>query len=247
MPYQLGQYVRQHNRNQRTAGTRQLAALGIGAARAAYNALPTFPVRSEQKLVSQVLKQTHEPRNIDISVTGLSFSTTAYNPLLLNPLAQGTGGQNRVGRRVKMESLRLRIQTTLGYTHGSDTYRFLVFLDNESRGAAAGTIDLLTVNTFGDAQIMSSLNFDNVQRRFRILVDEVVSVNASAWDGTHFGPIERQFKWDLSLNAIVHYYNTTAGNISDIDSGSLYLFVIGNQSVNPSSYAVDSRIVFRDM
>jgi len=244
MPYQLGQYVNAHNaRQRRTPSARALAAAAAGA----YGALPSFPRWPTTPTVAQVVRATHELKNLDSATGGTLATTNAGTFFLINGCTQGTGAINRTGRRTQQASHRLSYSffTATGLL-GPDNVRIIVFTDTESRGAAPLSSDLLQNNTFGNTQINSSLQADNL-KRFKVHYDQVhslvPSINTAAT--TTLQAVVHAVVHP-KINRDVHYYNTSSGTITDLDSGALWVFVCG--SVNTaSSVTFDSRVMYRDI
>jgi hypothetical protein len=199
--------------------------------------------------VNAIVRASHEPKNLDISNT-YTLSGTTGTLVLLNAITQGVTGNSRTGRQVKLDHLRLNFTFTASSAESQDAVRIIVLIDKESRGAAPAVGDVLTNSTFGLGALLSSHNFDNVPTRFKILADEVVCIQPTVavnstntvWNTNIF---HRLFHIKLKQN--VHYYNTSAGTIADIDSGALYFITWGVNSSGESTSTYDSRLVFRDM
>lgn len=199
--------------------------------------------------VPRVLRAANELKNLDTTGSG-ALSGTAYNLYPLNNITQGATGNTRTGRMVMAEAIRIGLILTLNSANIYDFVRIIVVFDKECRGSSLGSSDILTSNSFGTEQIISSYNFDNVPSRCNILHDEVVplhhfvATNATntAWAGGIFSRV-----FHVPVKRRVHYYNTSAGTIADIDSGSLSLFVMGSSGSNESTLSLDVRHTFRDL
>jgi hypothetical protein len=200
--------------------------------------------------VDRLIRAVHEPKNLDLQVIGQTLSGTAYYESLLNGCAQGTGASNRQGRKTKMQALKLRFALSLSGQQDYDLIRVMVVMDRECRGTSFGSSDLLTVNTFGTAQVLSSWNFDNVPSRLKVLMDYTVPMNplvsASATNAA-WAPLLHFQEVVIPLNQVVHYYDASSGGIAGIDSNALWLFVVGTLNANESYLNFDSRVIFRDL
>jgi hypothetical protein len=196
-----------------------------------------------------IIRASHEPKNLD-QASSYSLSTTTGTLVLLNAILQGSSGVNRTGRQVKLDHLRLNLAFNQTNQVPADFVRYIVLMDRESRGSAPAVGDVLTNTTFGIQAVLSSHNFDNVPSRFKILADEVLISNAtvstSSTNATWNEPWNHRLI-HIPLKQTVHYYNTSAGTIADIDSNALYLITWGQNSTNPTELYFDSRLVFRDM
>jgi hypothetical protein len=244
--------------NPATQRQRNTRALAHGAAYAAgmmaRNLVTGIPRGlSSKNAVDRVIRQTHEPKNVDLTgFTNLSSSSsTSY---LLNATTQGvTGSGSRTGRQILLESIRLDLNFLNNTAAAYDEVRAILVWDNEPRGSAVAIGDVLSNTTFGAPQLASAYNFDNVApggKRLQILMDKRYSLQAKVQTGLTGAVYAVDFKnttHNIRLNKKTHYYNTSNGTIADIDSGSLYLFLIGFLTSAVSNVAIDSRVVYRDI
>jgi len=234
-------------RTRNALGATAAYAAGVAARRLLGGTIPR-PVC--QPSVAALVRATHEPKNLDISSTGGTFSTTAYTLNPLNLIVQGVTGNTRTGRQVRLESLRLSFNFQNQTAVSEDLIRVMVVYDKETRGTSPGSGDILQVNTFGLAQLNSSWNFDNVPTRFQILVDKVMSltptVSTSSTNAAWNSP-DNHLLVNVKIGRQTHFYNTSAGTVADIDSGGLFLILMGKNGTSGSAYSYDSRLVFRDL
>jgi hypothetical protein len=200
--------------------------------------------------VAQIVRASHEPKNWDSTASQVAFpGSTTPVIVLLNAIVQGVTGNDRTGRQVHMESLRLGLFFNANQSDNmDDLVRIMVVLDRECRGAQFTDADLWTNNSTTAGQIVSSYDFDNVPNRFTILHDEVILLAPTAYNGTTL----TQKRFPVTINKSlksrkVHYYNASAGTIADIDSGALFLVLQSLNTINPSQYSYDVRVVFRDV
>jgi len=248
MPYELGQHVRRHNRRMQmqTVAIPAAAAFSAGGSmiKGAYNMLPSF---SERRIVNAAVRAAHELLAVDNDEPSNTLSTSATPTFfLLNGVQQGTAGNQRSGREVKPEGLRLALSSALNSLVSSSLQRFLVVRDNECRGAQFAIADLLQYNTQGIDQLNSPVNFDN-RKRFTILLDKVYTMNSCSALGTSWGVPFVHSEFDLRLGGITHYYNTSSGTITDIDSGAIFLVCIGTSAANADSFGFSSRVTYRNI
>lgn len=238
------------DRQRRTRGVLGAAAsyaAGVAARRLVGGVVPR-PTR--QPSVAALIRATHEPKNLDISSTGGSFSTTAYTLNPLNLILQGVTGNTRTGRQVRLESLRLSFNFQNQGTVSEDLIRVLVVYDKETRGTSPGSGDILQTNVFGLAQLNSAHNFDNVPTRFQVLADKVMSLTPTVTTNstnTAWNSPDNHLIMNIKIGRNTHYYNTSAGTSADIDSGGLFLLLMGKNATTGSAYSYDSRLVFRDL
>jgi hypothetical protein len=197
-----------------------------------------------------IVRASHEPKNLDESNSS-AMSTASGTLVLLNAITQGVTGNTRTGRQVQLEHLRLNMLFYSNTAIDQDAYRIIVFIDKESRGAAPVVGDLLTNTTVGvSGAVLSSHNFDNVPSRFKILADEMIvnqpTVSISATNAAWNQPYQHRL-YHIKLKTVVHYYNTSAGTVADIDSNALFFLIYGVNTSNPGTFVYDARLVFRDM
>lgn len=239
---------------------RQAAAMGFAATaaptfaplirdgvRGAFNYMTSAPATTQK--IQQILRASHEPKNVDtIATAGLTGTGTPVF-ILLNATTQGVTGNSRSGRQVVGQSLTINLKFETDPTSlQDDVVRVTIVRDKESRGAAPVTADIFANNSTVDYLQVSDFNFDNVPSRFQVLHDEQVLVpnrTSPTTTTSNLTRVVRRFK--TRLNFKTHYYNTSAGNITDIDDGSIYLILSSTTPTKVSSYWVFARYVFRDI
>jgi hypothetical protein len=239
-------------RNRRNLDARDL----IQGARLAHTLYRNMPSMSSfmprggggHPTAAQIVRASHELKNFPLSVTGNSLSTSTYVPVLLNAVQQGSSANNRTGRKIQMEKLRLALDFEVDPNNSYDYVRVVLFLDRESRGGAPGAGDLLTNTTSLEHQVLSSLNEDN-KNRFKILFDDNITIRQNTINsssGYLFGGVQR-VNVTIPLKAKVDFYNTTTGTIADIDQGALYMFFFGFAANHPTGFSYDTQLFFRDV
>jgi hypothetical protein len=200
--------------------------------------------RANQRLVSSVVRATHEPKNLDVSYALANMNAT-YQSLLLNPINQGTGGSNRTGRQISADHLRIHAFLYLPTVAVSgDQVRFMVVWDKEARGAAPVQADVLANVANQVTSLNSAYQFDNVPTRFTVLFDRKFNV-IPRFSGQIFA---EHFEVEVPLKGRrAHFYNTTGSGVADIDSGSIYAFWMGYAAADFCQLSFESRLVFRDL
>lgn len=192
----------------------------------------------------QAFNQNSEKKNIDqLRNDGLVVATATSTLRLLNPCAQGTTSTTRVGRRILMTSL--LYNWSIGFaatTTGSSPLRLVIVLDRQANGAAP-----TAVQVFSADDISSPMNLD-FSRRFKVLVDvkhDGISLNGNETAYIHGF---RDFSKNKTGGIVVEYKNASAGDITDIESNSVYSFVFSNGgfTVAAPTQALYTRIRFTD-
>jgi len=181
---------------------------------------------------------------------GNGFTTGAYNSLqladvapftLLNGLALGTGATNRIGCKIAMKSIYYSINIGMKWTDADATAntsavpcRFMILYDKQSNGVAPAYTDVLSAfvglnNTTPRAIDTNSPNNLNNRDRFIVITDKRFVISNNGTGGRNFKKYKR-------LNTSVTYKSgSTTGNISDITSGSLYLYAFCDRDFNAVS------------
>lgn len=177
-------------------------------------------------------RATEEQKNIDVSqINTLVFGTATAVKKLLNPCAQGTTTVTRAGRRTTMVSMTYALQASLApTTTGASPIRLVIVYDRQANGAAPATIDV-----FAADQIETPMNLDN-SRRFKVLVDEIHDGMSTAGPASLLIKGFRDFTGKgRKIGLPCEFKNTSAGDITDINTGSIYSFVWSNGGFGTAS------------
>lgn len=201
----------------------------------------TRNIRMRNALVFQDATQqsVFEKKNVDqTSTVMITAGQTTGNLLLLNGLAQGNSAVTRVGRTVKMKSLFVRFQASLASTSaGHSPLRFLVIYDKQTNAAAPAVTDITVAD-----YLAAPMNLNN-SKRFIVLMDKVLEEGLST-----AGPGANGFEFYRKLDLNVEFNANSAGDVTDITSGSVYMVVWQNGNIitaAPTS-RVYTRIRFTD-
>lgn len=239
MPYQLGQYVRAHNRRRQA---RTLLPAAAAAGKFVYDRLSSLPGFSEQRMVAAAVRASHEMKRNDQGQAFTAINAT-FQSFLLNAILQGTGGSNRSGRKVNLEKLRFCYSVQNSTALVTDFVRITIAYDKLSRGASFQQSDLIANNSTQTFALVSDYDMDNVPARFDVLFDKKICINPhfSGQNELSVGTL------DIPLRKQMHFYNTNTGNVADIDVGAIYLIVSGIAASNFSLLAFYASIYFRDI
>jgi len=171
-------------------------------------------------------------------VPWLQSSNTNGGVYVLNLVQQGAGSWNRIGKRIKMKSLRIRGFIEALFDNSAQTVptravccRVVVVYDRQNTGGAIPTFDTIfgeTIQTGAESSnIMANLRYDNTDR-FRVIRDVVRVLNptaipASGEEGVVIkAPIDEFI--DLKGLETVFGGQSNPMTIADISSGALYVF-----------------------
>lgn len=168
-----------------------------------------------------------ELKVIDSGTTAITVANTG-GFTLMNGLSLGTDISNRVGRKIQIKSILSRLTTfplTTASTATGDIARVIIFQDMQSNGAAPSNTDLLQAASYA-----SPLNLAN-RDRFKILMDKTFTTSATVYTTgtlTAGDPRPTFKKWYKKCNMETIFNANNNGNITDIASGSLYMFAISS-------------------
>jgi len=174
----------------------------------------------------------------DIASVVLTNNTTPQFTLL-NGLVQGPAVFERLGTRVKLVGLMMRLIVHPARTNTSlsESIRFLVVYDRQVNGTTPTLADVLQTRTTANAVtnvVDSPPNWDK-RHRFIILYDHRIGCAEHTVVGnvvTNVGPEANQMRYNLDgyvdLKGLPTEYDGATAAIGDVDLGSLHLLSIGN-------------------
>lgn len=121
---------------------------------------------------------------------------------------------------VTIRSIELRLLNFATAATGVDqVHRWIVVVDKQCNATALTGAALLNAATIYGLRLLEN------RKRFKILLDRPVSLNASAEPGTfRYHHVYMKFRRPL----VTEYNTGNAGTVADIVSNSLYLYVIGS-------------------
>lgn len=172
----------------------------------------------------------------------------------------GSGINNRVGRKVALQKLKIKGLLTFvkesGQTSVSTppTVRLVLYQDKQTNGAQAQGEEVLQSAGTGAVanQLMTFQNLANFGR-FRVLKDKVytfkfpVSANDAAATTISNVMSEIPFKYTIRFRkpVLVHFNAVDGGSISDVVDNSFHL--IGMSTDTGTNITYESRCVFTDI
>jgi len=176
--------------------------------------------------------------------------SSSGSPFLMNGLSLGTSAETRVGQKIAIKSWELRL-TAIG-PQGAATptvtsvyLRCMVLWDNQPNSVLAGASDILQDPT---ETVRSPINMGN-SHRFRILYDEVMPMGVQFTTGQVLPPNFQQWiKKYQKVNLEPRYTDTNNGDVTDIITGALILFLITDNAAAANNVTVNAwtRIRFYD-
>ena len=189
----------------------------------------------------------NELKSIDVSQISVStVNPNTGNITLLNGVATGTDYTNRIGRKIVMKSLLLRLimQPTSGASVDATTgdfVRIMIVLDTQPNGVTATIADVLN-----NANVYEPLNLNN-RDRFKMIVDKCISFSPYTLDSSGKlatgSPTNKCIKIYKKMNTEV-IFNGTGSTIGSIQTGALLILQLSNNQRCGTTFT--SRVRFQD-
>lgn len=212
------------------------------------------PVRVDMKGVDTALSLTDIPDTTNTS-------TFMYT---LNLIQAGTGSWNRIGKRIKMKSLRIRgyasFLTQPTFATGDAVvsgFRMVVVYDKQSSGAAVPTFDTIfgTTNQSGTeatTYVTDPPKYDNMER-FTVLRDCLIQAPTMPIVSFGTGPNTTVYSFVdeyIKLKGLdtVFLGQTNPMTIADISTGALYVYfrAVDNSGTNNNGFDGTARLRYYD-
>lgn len=208
-----------------------------------------------------------EVKTVDYGETNTTQLISTPQYYCLNGLARGTGYWNRIGKKIAMKSLRLRIQLR-DYPEwdgvaGTCMLRFLVYYDRQANQLPSAFGDVIQQkNALGtvDTPRMGFLNMDNSER-YIILSDTIVPLFSNKNQSTDApsqqyiamidGVPKNFFDIYIKLNQLETVYGGDDSSDTSINTGAVYMMLFsdlpgGGSNVMPMYARFISRLRYYD-
>jgi len=218
--------------------------------------------KSLNRAVAAAVRKTVEKKGVDtpLTIAGPVLATTNTNAdcIVLNLVQQGAGSWNRIGRKINLQSVRLRgmavfiydNQVTLGTLQGN-VLRMVVVWDKQPSGASIPTFDTVfgktDQNGTEQTNFLDPVKYDNMDR-FSVLRDCVMDakpqVEVPTASGSLPGAIVR-VPFDefipLKNRECVFLGQSTPMTIADISTGAMYVYFRAAVANNDTSdWSIDA-------
>jgi len=213
-----------------------------------------------QTAVARAVRGVAEKKGVDTALTAtgvLSTTNTNGDSFVLNLIQMGSGSWNRIGRKVNLQSIRLRGILTYLFSPAAvtlnlsaNTVRMVVVWDRQPSGAAIPAFDQIfgtTTQTGTEACLfLDPLRYDNTDR-YTVLRDVVktaspmtTQVGGSANQITVQCPFDEYIK--LGGRETVFSGQSNPMTIADISTGALYVYFRADSvaAASASQWNVDS-------
>lgn len=169
--------------------------------------------------------QLGELKYVDTVLDG-AMDTTARQHLV-NGLSLGNTASTRVGMKIAIKSIQVRILTYATAATGVDqAHRLMFFVDRQANAVAPTLGDQLTSNSYMALRTLTQ------RKRFKILWDKTYVINATAEPYTaKFVKMYMKFRRPL----VVEYNTGNNGTVGDIVSNSLYFYAAGSANAGATA------------
>lgn len=188
------------------------------------------------------LKKSEEWKFVDLPLNGVTVpaaGSTFVAANFISGTAQGIDVNNRIGRKILIKSLFMRISVYLpggALSDNSNIIRIMIIQDILSNGRDPATTGINGI--LQEANVLSNYNTRNT-KRYRYLMDKSFPLSFG-------GPATTVIKKNIILNLVATYDNTTAVFPSQ-QSNSLWIFYISDSTLGGPSLSARLRLRFVDM
>lgn len=200
------------------------------------------PISSRYRRMKTEVKSVDQP----LTVSPIRAGSLATTITCVNFPVDGIGFYQRIGNEISMKSLYLNGEIELNGTNAAansgEYARIMVIYDKQTNNAAPVYTDILTA--YNAAGATSSSSYDglnqNNRKRFKILMDERINLPGTGVGGvtgintnqeTEMNSTKMNISRYIKLNGLPTCFSASAGNVTDITTGGLFVFVIGTTTV----------------
>lgn len=207
----------------------------------AFNRQSSRGVMSSAAVARRAVLRLAEKKGMDTILTlnpVISTTTTNASSFVLNLIQQGAGSWNRIGRKVNLQSARLRLSIAHTYNTVPATgvatgnqLRCVVVWDKQPSGGTIPTFDSIFGKTeqtgTESTTFLDPIRYDNMDR-FAVLRDELVDANINSQvlgttnTVTNFYSIDEFIK--LGNREVVFSGQSSPMTIADVSTGALYIY-----------------------
>lgn len=183
------------------------------------------------------LKFTDVTNTLTLGVAAATWTTPGPN-FLLNGLVPDSTATGRIGRKINMKSLYLRMTYSLA---GTSTFggpaRVIVVYDKQANAQAPAVTDILLADS-----MLSPNNLSN-RDRFVVLLDQMFDPISTAGNQVVSMEVYKKINLETMFNA------GNAGTIGDITSGSVYILAAQAGFIGTAAPSINfrSRIRYTDV
>lgn len=175
------------------------------------------------------------------NIAAIAASASFVGALVNDPL-QGTNESERIGRRIQMVYLDVKfIYVPNALSTLDQLLRVIIFIDRQANGTTPSTASLVA-NSSTASQTIISHRYESNRDRYRFLHDQVYTSN---YNGESI--IKRHFTIPLSgRDSKVTFSTLSAGTVADINTNSMWVYFVTDQSANQPTFSLSTRLRFYD-
>jgi len=213
----------------------------------------------QRQTAAAIVSRFLEKKGVDtrLTIAGPILATTNTNAdcIVCNLVQQGAGSWNRVGRKITLQSLRLRGLVQWFYQDAlvsgdivGNTLRVVVVWDKQPSGNTP-TFDAVFSSTLQDGtettSFLDPMRYDNMDR-FTILSDTVMDFNANLFNGAALASdgVTYNCSFDkfipLKNKEVIFSGQTNPMTIADISSGGLYVYFRARSQSSGNALSINS-------
>jgi len=197
--------------------------------------------KNVKKYVKRVLDNKIEDKHLFVTTTNDNILDVG-NKYLMNGIRQGTGSGQRVGAKIRLKHFQCKYRLTLaGAAVSGCVVRVILFRDRQTNFATPSNTDIFQLST---AVLLPQQMFNTeFRQRFKVLYDKRHSIEMSG--GSTNIPKQVNGSINKKLN-FTTTYTTDTGTVTDINTNSLYMMVIGSEAANFPLILYNSLITYED-
>lgn len=174
------------------------------------------------------------------TAVGVTDLIVAGSISLLNGIQTGTGASERVGKKIQLKSINLKLSVfdeTANVGPRGVIFRFLCVYDAQSNGQAFALTDLFeAISESGPIPSIAMYNVSNAER-FKVLIDYKASIVNTTSNA--FKPLSFYKKINLPVS-----YGANTSQIGSIQSGSLFALILADSQ--RGRYLANYRVRYTD-
>lgn len=191
------------------------------------------PASTKKYVKKQIHKQIEDKWLTQVSLQGIQPVLTAPSFFDMCTFPVGPDAQSRLGNKVKMTSIRVRILAQASNILDGQRFRVILVNDTQANGTVAGTFPLISLfadNPSASHYMNSPFHPDFVPSRFKIMYDRLVSMSPAMYDSTTPGAYSNlaSVKINKFKRLPVVQYSGTTGTSTDIVKNRIVLIIISD-------------------
>jgi hypothetical protein len=191
---------------------------------------------SRQQVRQMIRSHDLATRELKMStfVNGGNLSISGAVGGITSNIQQGDNVSGRTGYQINVHSVKMWFQASMNALANVDRFRYILFYDRLNTGTPPTVTDVLDTAVV----ISDYAYFARTQNRYKILVDKTVPMSISG--NSRAVNYEHEFKFKNTVTVDMLGTTTNHGR------NSFYYLVMGDLSVNNSTYAISCTVRYFD-